>query len=62
MVSMFVNDMFANDIFIIYIINITCKSKDTVSRWITAYFTGGIEALQDNRGGTNNSYLSDKNK
>jgi transposase len=57
MVSMFVNGMLKKDI-----INITCKSKDTVGRWITAYFKGGIKALQDNRGGANNSYLSNKNK
>lgn len=57
MVSMFVNGMLKKDI-----INITCKSKDTVGRWITAYFDGGIDALQDNRGGANNSYLSNKDK
>ncbi len=57
MVSMFVNGMLKKDI-----INITCKSKDTVGRWITAYFAGGIEAIQDNRGGANNSYLSNKDK
>jgi transposase len=57
MVSMFVNGMLKKDI-----INITCKSKDTVGRWITAYFDGGIDALQDNRGGANNSYLSNEDK
>ena len=57
MVSMFVNGVLKKDI-----MNITCKSKDTVGRWITAYFNGGIDALQDNRGGANNSYLSNKDK
>jgi transposase len=38
------------------------RNTDTIGRWIAKYFDGGIEALQDNRGGANNSYLLDEDK
>jgi transposase len=57
MVSMYINGMLKKDIILI-----TGKSKDTVGKWITAYFTGGIEAIQDNRGGDHKSYLTNNEK
>ncbi len=38
------------------------KGTDTIGRWITSYFEGGIEALQDNRGGDHKSFLTADNK
>ncbi len=56
-VSMFVNGMYKQDI-----AKITGRTKDTVGKWITAYFEGGIKALQDNRGGDHKSFLTNENK
>jgi len=33
------------------------RSANFVGTWISAYFSGGIEALDDNRGGNHSSYL-----
>jgi len=33
------------------------RSANFVGTWISAYFSGGIEALADNRGGNHSSYL-----
>jgi transposase len=56
-VSLFINGMLKRDI-----ATTVGKGTDTIGRWITAYFEGGVEALQDNRGGDHKSYLTDKNK
>ena len=34
------------------------RNPDTVGRWISKYFEGGIDAIADNRGGDNKSFLS----
>ena len=57
MVSMYINGMLKKDIILM-----TGKSKDTVGKWITAYFKGGMEAIQDNRGGDHKSFLTNKEK
>jgi transposase len=54
---MYVNGMLKKDIILI-----TGKSKDTVGKWITAYFKGGIKAIQDNRGGDHKSFLTNNEK
>lgn len=56
-VSLFTNGMLKRDI-----ANTIGKGTDTIGRWITAYFEGGIDALQDNRGGDHKSFLSSKDK
>jgi transposase len=56
-VSLFANGMLKRDI-----ANTIGKGTDTIGRWITAYFKGGIDALQDNRGGDHKSFLSSKDK
>jgi transposase len=38
------------------------RNRDTVGRWVTSYFQGGVQALEDNRGGDHSSYLTDVNK
>ena len=56
-VSMFTNGICKRDIS-----NIVGRTKETVGKWVNAYFEGGIDALQDNRGGDHSSYLTDANK
>lgn len=56
-VSLFVNGMLKRDI----AINLG-RGVDAVGRWITAYIKGGIQALQDHRGGDNKSFLTNSNK
>lgn len=56
-VSMFANGICKRDIS-----NIVGRTKETVGKWVNAYFEGGIDALQDNRGGDHSSYLTDANK
>jgi transposase len=56
-VSLFANGMLKRDI-----ANTIGKGTDTIGRWITAYFDGGIDSLQDNRGGDHKSFLSSKDK
>ena len=56
-VSLFANGMLKKDI-----ASSIGKGTDTIGRWITAYFNGGIEAIQDNRGGDHKSFLTEKNK
>lgn len=34
------------------------RNPDTIGRWISKYFEGGIDAIADNRGGDNKSFLS----
>ena len=38
------------------------RNPNTVGRWIASYFEGGIDALDDNRGGDNSSYLTIEQK
>ena len=56
-VSMFTNGICKRDIS-----NIVGRTKETVGKWVNAYFEGGIDALQDNRGGDHASYLTEANK
>ena len=44
------------------IANTLGRNSDTIGRWIAAYFKGGIDALNDNRGGDNTSYLTIEQK
>ena len=54
--------MYANGITKRDIANMVGRTKETVGTWINKYFEGGIEAIQDNRGGDNKSYLTTKDK
>ncbi|MDQ7045247.1 MAG: winged helix-turn-helix domain-containing protein [Sulfurimonas sp.] len=36
------------------------RSANYVGTWISAYFSGGLEALSDKRGGNHSSYLNDE--
>jgi transposase len=56
-VSMYANGICKRDI-----ANIVGRTKETVGTWVNAYFNGGIESLQDNRGGDHKSYLTNENK
>ena len=56
-ISLFIHGMLKKDI-----ANIVGKGSDTIGRWITSYFEGGIEAIQDNRGGDHKSFLTNSNK
>ena len=38
------------------------RNSDTIGRWISKYFEGGIKAIADNRGGDNKSFLTDEDK
>jgi transposase len=38
------------------------RNSDTIGRWIGSYFEGGMNAIADNRGGDNKSYLTDDEK
>jgi transposase len=38
------------------------RNTDTIGRWVSRYFEGGIDAIQDNRGGDNKSFLTKKDK
>jgi len=38
------------------------RNTDTIGRWIAKYFEGGIDAIQDNRGGDYKSFLTAKDK
>lgn len=38
------------------------RNSDTIGRWIAKYFEGGIDAIADNRGGDNKSFLTSKEK
>ena len=38
------------------------RNPDTIGRWISKYFKGGVEAIADNRGGDHKSYLTTKDK
>jgi len=56
-ISLFANGMLKKDI-----ASTIGKGTDTIGRWITSYFEGGIEAIQDNRGGDHKSFLTSENK
>jgi transposase len=38
------------------------RNSDTIGRWVSKYFEGGIDAIADNRGGDNKSLLNQKDK
>ena len=38
------------------------RNSDTIGRWLSSYFEGGIDAIADNRGGDNKSFLTSENK
>ena len=38
------------------------RNSDTIGRWISKYFEGGIKAIADNRGGDHKSFLTTKDK
>lgn len=38
------------------------RNPDTIGRWISKYFEGGIDAIADNRGGDNKSFLTLEDK
>ncbi len=38
------------------------RNSDTIGRWISKYFEGGIDAIADNRGGDNKSFLTAQDK
>ena len=38
------------------------RNSDTIGRWISKYFEGGIDAIADNRGGDNKSFLTAEDK
>ena len=54
--------MYANGITKRDIANMVGRTKETVGTWINKYFDGGIDAIQDNRGGDNKSFLTSKDK
>ncbi len=54
--------MYANGITKRDIAKMVGRTKETVGTWINKYFENGIEAIQDNRGGDNKSYLTTKDK
>ena len=54
--------MYANGITKRDIAKMVGRTKETVGTWINKYFEGGIEAIQDNRGGDNKSFLTDIQK
>jgi len=56
-VSMYANGITKRDI-----AKMVGRTKETVGTWINKYFKGGIEAIQDNRGGDHKSFLTDENK
>ena len=56
-VSLFVNGMLKKDISI----NIG-RGNNYVGTWISVYLKGGVEALQDHRGGDRRSYLTPEQK
>lgn len=56
-VSMYANGICKRDIS-----KIVGRTKETVGKWVNAYFEDGIEALRDNRGGDRKSYLTNENK
>ena len=56
-VSMYVNGITKRDI-----AKIVGRTKDTVATWVNKYFKDGIEALHDNRGGDNKSFLTTEEK
>ncbi len=56
-ISMYVNGITKRDI-----ANMVGRTKETVGTWINKYFKDGIEAIQDNRGGDNKSFLTTNNK
>ena len=52
-ISMYVNGITKRDI-----ANMVGRTKETVGTWINKYFKDGIDAIQDNRGGDNKSFLT----
>jgi len=56
-ISMYVNGITKRDI-----AKMVGRTKETVGTWINKYFKDGIEAIQDNRGGDNKSFLTTNNK
>ena len=56
-ISMYINGITKRDI-----ANMVGRTKETVGTWINKYFENGIDAIQDNRGGDNKSFLTEKNK
>jgi len=38
------------------------RNSDTIGRWISKYFEGGVKAIADNRGGDHKSFLTTKDK
>jgi transposase len=54
--------MYANGITKRDIANMVGRTKETVGTWINKYFKNGIDAIQDNRGGDNKSFLTIKDK
>jgi len=56
-VSMYANGITKRDI-----AKMVGRTKETVGTWINKYFEGGIESIQDNRGGDNKSFLTNENK
>ena len=54
-VSMFLDGVPKRDIK-----NLMHRSANFVGTWISAYFSGGVEALADNRGGNHRSFLTDE--
>ena len=56
-ISMYVNGITKRDI-----ANMVGRTKETVGTWINKYFKDGIEAIQDNRGGDNKSFLTTNDK
>jgi len=56
-VSMYANGITKRDI-----AKMVGRTKETVGTWINKYFEGGIESIQDNRGGDHKSFLTNENK
>ena len=54
--------MYANGINKIDIAKIVGRTKETVGKWVNAYFEGGSDAIQDNSGGDHKSFLTNNNK
>ncbi len=56
-ISMYLNGITKEEI-----ANIINKNRNTVGRWISSFFEGGIESLSDNRGGNRKSLLNQEQK
>ena len=54
--------MYINGINKTAIAKILNRNAHTIGKWINAYFNDGINAIKENRGGDNKSFLNKRNK